>query len=340
MTTENTNERKHIHHEHDVTNGITNGKGLEPVHNFGMTPPRLPPFQAVPTTAPKQYDRRVAYLAAVVSAWAYADAKTMAKQLPYYGLPKCTVREFQVVNDAMLVVAAAYFVRSQDGKVGVLAFRGTMPKDFINWLTDANTTLTNFNFGKVHTGFYQNVEPLWSDIADAIDKARRPSQGPGGIDLAPLQNLYITGHSLGAAMAVVAAARIFSADYLDWQSLVRGVYTYGQPSVGDETFARHFEKQFELYRHVFRYDVVPHLPPSDTGSFPHFGTELYSEGVSGWQAVQPPRTTQARLVTVAAIISFASFLSRRLLLLRSLKLRYSIEDHGPQGYVDASRASL
>ncbi len=311
-------------------------------HVFGLLPPSLPPFEALPVSAPRSYDPRMAYLTTVVSAWAYSDGQTMANQLAYYGLPNCSVREFSVVNDAMLVVAAAYFVRSEDGRVGVLAFRGTMPEDFINWLTDADTTLTNFHFGMVHTGFYRNVEPLWGGIADAIDDAMKPrSGGNGAPTLAPLENLYITGHSLGAAMAVIAAARIFSPDYLSWQPLVRGVYTYGQPSVGDEQFARHFSTRFELYRHVYRFDVVPHLPPADVGLFPHFGTEFYaSEPSTNWQAVQPARTTQARLVTAAAAIALASFLARRLTILRSLRMRYSIEDHGPQGYIDASRASL
>src|ERR1700722_11279361 len=169
-------------------------------HFFGLIPPPGPPVKALPVDAPQQYDPRIAYLAAVVSAWAYADARTMAMQLPYYGLPNCTVREFQVVNDARLVVSAAYFVRSEDGRVGVLAFRGTRPNDFINWLTDANTRLINFQYGKEHAGFFANVEPIWGAIACAIDDAidpRRNANGGGGE--APLENLYITGHSLGAA---------------------------------------------------------------------------------------------------------------------------------------------
>ncbi len=82
---------------------------------------------------------------------------------------------------------------------------------------------------------------------------------------------------------------------------------------------------------MYRYDVVPHLPPSDVGTFPHFGTEFYSDGRSGWEAVDPPRTTPAKAVVAAALVTLASFVARRLTILRSLKLHYSIEDHGPQG---------
>src|SRR5271165_4403952 len=88
-----------------------------PTRFFGLTPPSLQPFAALPAGAAKSYDPRIAYLTAVVSAWAYSDGQTMANQLAYYGLPRCSVREFTVVNDAMLVVAAAYLVRSEDGRV-------------------------------------------------------------------------------------------------------------------------------------------------------------------------------------------------------------------------------
>jgi hypothetical protein len=117
--------------------------------------------------------------------------------------------------------------------------------------------------------------------------------------------------------------------------------TYGQPSVGDQNFCDEFGARFKLYRHVYGFDVVPHLPPADVGVFPHFGTEFYaSDPGDGWQQSKPPRTTQARLVTAAAVIAVASFLARRLTFLKRLRLPYSLEDHGPQGYIDTARSSL
>ena len=183
-------------------------------HVFGLLSPSLPPFDALPVSAPRSYDPRMAYLTTVVSAWAYSDGQTMANQLAYYGLPNCSVREFSVVNDAMLVVAAAYFVRSEDGRVGVLAFRGTMPEDFINWLTDADTTLTNFHFGMVHTGFYRNVEPLWGGIAVVIGVIVGVLVAGGAFDKAikeltlPLEHEDIIrqqAHEKGVDAALIAA---------------------------------------------------------------------------------------------------------------------------------------
>jgi hypothetical protein len=123
--------------------------------------------------------------------------------------------------------------------------------------------------------------------------------------------------------------------------MVRGVYTYGQPMVGDADFCKHYERQFELYRHVYKKDVVPHMPPVEVGRFGHFGQEFWVVDPSdGWQNADPPRVKQCALAGAAAAIAVADFFSRRLYPLRQLPLPYSLEDHGPQGYIDTSRRSL
>ena len=310
---------------------------LEARHLFGGTPPRLAHLEPVETDA---YAPKIAYLTSVISGWSYANGKALAHQLPYYGFSEGgSVREFQVVNRAMLVVAAGYFVRTRDGRVGVLAFRGTVPNDFINWLTDANTIMRPAfgGFGQIHAGFYNNLEPLWSDVTDAIDDASRKWDRAALSE--PLQNLYITGHSLGAAMAVIAAARIFSDGAQPWQRLVKGVYTFGQPAVGDSGFCRYYEQRFSLYRHVYHQDVVPRMPPRSVGEFSHFGKEfLATDG--GWRNTDPPETKLAHSLVASAATAGIDFVSRRVVSFRGLKLPYSLEDHGPEGYIRTSRESL
>lgn len=310
---------------------------LAPSRLFGATPPRLARLEPVDTDA---YAPRIAYLTSVISGWAYANGRALAHQLPYYGFAEGgSVREFQVVNRALLLVAAGYFVRSRDGRVGVLAFRGTVPNDFINWLTDANTIMRPAfgGFGQIHTGFYNNLEPLWSDVADAIEDGLNGRGGAARSE--PLTNLYITGHSLGAAMAVIAAARIFSDGSPTWQRLVRGVYTFGQPAVGDTAFGHHNEQRFNLYRHVYHQDVVPRMPPRSLGEFSHFGKEfLAAEG--RWQNADPPETKLAHSLVASAATAGIDYVSRRVVSFRGLKLPYSLEDHGPEGYIRTSRESL
>ncbi|XYH95027.1 lipase family protein [Sorangium sp. So ce1128] len=111
-----------------------------------------------------------------------------------------------------------------------------------------------------------------------------PAQpAPGDKDV--LEALYITGHSLGGALAVIMAALVeVTFDLADIRRKLRGVYTYGQPMVGDKDFADRFDGVFgkKLFRHVYRQDIVPRLPPITTGSFRHFGQE-YAAGDGGWE---------------------------------------------------------
>src|SRR5687768_5156739 len=124
----------------------------------------------------------------------------------------------------MLVVARAYLIRSCDGSTAILSFRGTEPVNLVNWLGNADTLGKTIYGGCVHHGFFTNVEALWDYIDTAVDTAitgKQPAArgctvvltpgpvptGPQRSELRPLQHLYITGHSLGGALAVLAAAK-------------------------------------------------------------------------------------------------------------------------------------
>jgi hypothetical protein len=289
--------------------------------------------------APKRdttYDPDWAYALSVVAGWAYADGQVFADQLQYYGFAGCTVDEISVSNPALLIVATAFFIQSADKRVGVLAFRGTEPTSLINWLTDADTAKYAFAGGYVHSGFFSNVESIWGDIVDVI----QPRFDAG------LEELYITGHSLGGAMSVVAAARIFAEEgatspMVRWRSALRGIYTFGQPIVGDGAFRSTFASQFGsfLYRHIYDDDVVPCLPPTSVDStFVHFGEKRIAAAVSdAWQL----NTEPDRRATLTSLVSiFESFLTRRIDAFQNVNVSYSLDDHSPRGYIDVSRNSI
>jgi hypothetical protein len=73
------------------------------------------------------------------------------------------------------------------------------------------------------------------------------------------RKLTVTGHSLGGALAVLAAlhiAEIYKHDPIS------AVYTYGQPAVGGATFCRRYESLgIPTYRIVHGADLIPHMPP-------------------------------------------------------------------------------
>jgi hypothetical protein len=234
----------------------------------------------------------------------------------------------------MLVVATAFFIRQ--GNVGVLCFRGTEPRNAINFLTDATVEEKDLlTLGHVHGGFHRNTRAVWSDAAEKIAAAVEGSDGHE-----PMAHLYITGHSLGAAMAVIAAAIIHGDDaYADWRSLLRGIYTYGQPMVGNAEFARTCEERFGkmLFRHVYGKDLVPRLPPMTTGSFKHFGSE-FAGNHNGWEP-RSKLSTQAITALLSIPIGAAAFVCQQLPLLRGLRLPYSLFDHSPTSYLEAFRVA-
>lgn len=312
---------------------------------FGPSDVHLEDIEKLPDTEKSQYSPSVAYLMAVISAWSYSDEAVLGAKLRYCGMPGAHVRQISVVNNALLVVSTAYLILSRTGRVGVLAFRGTDPANGITILADAEVTQRPFGVGAVHAGFYANVEAVWDEVIEAIDGARRgvfvKKDGESAGLPEKLNTLYITGHSLGGAMAVLCAARLFGTGYDDWmiKDLLKGVYTFGQPMVGDKRFADGGFEQFgdRHFRHVYRHDLVPHLPPTPGLQYAHAGQERRTSTITkGWDDGKPPseRATPAALPQLAL-----DFVGRRLFPALPVGV-YSLDDHMPRNYVDACRSAI
>src|SRR5262249_49343032 len=138
-----------------------------------------------------------------------------------------------------------------------------------------------YSWGYVHTGFYDSLRPLAVYLASALDmvlygdtlKCPRhmgvgevPTlQHPPSHDRPEkLKALFITGHSLGAAIALLATALLYvHPDCKKLRSKLRGVYTFGTPKVGDLQFARKCQAEFGplVFRHIYQNDVVTAMPP-------------------------------------------------------------------------------
>jgi triacylglycerol lipase len=105
--------------------------------------------------------------------------------------------------------------------------------------------------GRVHSGFAKAFAEVASDF-DNIVQARRPGQ-----------RLWLAGHSLGGALATLAAAHV-------GPDGVHGLYTYGCPRVGDAAFAAALPADCH-YRFVSGDDWVTTVPPELLG-YVHAGT--------------------------------------------------------------------
>ena len=120
--------------------------------------------------------------------------------------------------------------------------------------------------GKVHRGFKTILTEIWADVEKTLETIDRP--------------LYYTGHSLGGALATLAASL----------RPPRAVYTFGAPRIGDAAFAQSLAA-LPVYNVLNPRDVVTGLPPSRPWSrFTRAGTVVHNIEASGAPAsfVQAP----------------------------------------------------
>ncbi len=165
-----------------------------------------------------------------------------------------------VQNDSNSVYG--YIGFSKQLKSIVIAFRGSV--DIANWILNLKTARTSYDLCdgcSVHIGFNQGFNSVKDQVNSHINTL---------LALYREKSFALTGHSLGGALSVMAAAYLQSVynnvDYL---------YTMGQPRVGNDKFAA-FMTTFipNTFRIVNNADQVPHVPQSILG-FKHSGLEIW-----------------------------------------------------------------
>jgi triacylglycerol lipase len=138
---------------------------------------------------------------------------------------------------------AGLFVHSSK-KYAALIFRGTLGLD--DTITDAEAVPVRWDgAGYVHEGFKHAFDAVWENLIK-----------PTLLNLA--LPFFITGHSLGAALATLAAARSLQEPAL--KQLLLCLYTFGSPRVGDKAFSADLRNLFHC-RMVNDEDIVTTLPP-------------------------------------------------------------------------------
>jgi hypothetical protein len=115
---------------------------------------------------------------------------------------------------------------------------------------------------EVHRGFLQEWQSLSSGVLSDVQSMVSQYGAP----------VFVTGHSLGAAVSILAAMDIITSITADVT-----VYNFGEPRVGNPMFAAWAASQLQAgmqFRVTHQRDPVPHVPPEDFG-FLHCPHELW-----------------------------------------------------------------
>jgi hypothetical protein len=176
-----------------------------------------------------------------------------------------TLTEFE---NSLASDVTGFVATDSTNKLIVLSFRGS--RSVRNWLT-------NFNFPTVvtticptcvaSTGFWSSWLEAQDKVLAAIEEARAQY---------PDYKIVATGHSLGGALASIAAGVLRS------QGTTVDLYTYGAPKVGFESLAKYLSQtdMGQTFRVTHKADPVPKLPPALLG-YRHISPEYYIKSGNG-----------------------------------------------------------
>jgi predicted lipase len=162
----------------------------------------------------------------------------------------------------------------------IIAFRGS--SSVKDWILDAEFFRTTFRFledlsGQVHTGFLTAFSSIHAELASNL-KTR-------GLGNAPI---FVTGHSLGGALAILCALELSREGY----NLAQ-VVTFGQPRVGNKAFKAIYDARLgdKTFRVVNEEDIVARLPhlPSFTDLYWHVGSEAFITWLDDEPVINPSR---------------------------------------------------
>ncbi|KAL3681612.1 hypothetical protein R1sor_024568 [Riccia sorocarpa] len=248
---------------------------------------------------------------------AYENSKFVEKvvtnvwKMNFVGFFNCW-NEFQRRKNTQVFV---FTDRPKDARAIVVAFRGTEPFNTLDWSTDFDFSWFEFpGLGKVHVGFLEALGlgdrkrmetfvKLHKRVRDQRAGRRRAGTVSGlSSDVRgdrtkilaydklttllkelteqhPNAQLFVTGHSLGGALANLYTALLFFNHEDTLTSRIAAVYTFGQPRVGAEDYSNYLIGKIQdsrYWRVVYSNDMIPRIPFDDPiFQFKHCGYCFY-----------------------------------------------------------------
>lgn len=174
-----------------------------------------------------------------------ADISEIAYQPPHEAKRSYQALGFTKVMPVVQGSMIGYVITGED--VTVVAFRGTDFNEVSDWLANLSRSATDTPHGQVHKGFYFAYQSMKHQV-NAILTERDTA------------HLWVTGHSLGGALALMCAYDLEEVE----QRRLNGIITFGQPMVARQKFADYIDTLLigRYARFVNRDDIVPKVPPS------------------------------------------------------------------------------
>ena len=185
-----------------------------------------------------------------------------------------------------------YIAANHAKKELFIVFRGTLTSDEWknNLITQPSSTIGNApNLGKVHKGFnnifsldYHSRLEEHTSFLTQIEKSIGTYHEPPLSRQSSIKNtihekvindrwldkgykIFITGHSLGGALAMLAGLLLISHDSIGYKPITT-ICTFGAPRVGNQDFGLWFDN-VSIVRYVNTEDIVPTIPPPTSKLF-------------------------------------------------------------------------
>uniref|UniRef100_A0A914PFV0 Fungal lipase-like domain-containing protein n=1 Tax=Panagrolaimus davidi TaxID=227884 RepID=A0A914PFV0_9BILA len=122
--------------------------------------------------------------------------------------------------------------------------------------------------GRVGKTFLDGFNSIWLNAGMKYDVYTLKNRYPN-------YDYYIVGHSLGGAMASLAAATIVATGVTTADKVA--IFTFGQPRTGDKLFANDFNSLFRVtsVRIVHNGDIVSQIPSMNGTNYFHHVREFW-----------------------------------------------------------------